>query len=101
MMGTGAVGDEKDMSIHSIKQFSMINKRWLDDLGLPVPETVEELKTALQAFKDNDMSHKVYGNDPGTTIPMTFGFDQWCWGQNIFTLPLASPTGPMCAWTCG
>lgn len=101
MMGTGAVGDEKDMSIHSIQQFSMINKRWLDDLGLPVPETVEELKTALQAFKDNDMSHKVYGNDPGTTIPMTFGFDQWCWGQNIFTLPLASPTGPMCAWTCG
>ena len=59
MMGTGAIGDEKDMSIHSIQQFSMINKRWLDDLGLPVPETVEELKAALQAFKDNDMSHKI------------------------------------------
>ncbi len=87
MMGTGAIGDEKDMSIHSIQQFSMINKRWLDDLGLPVPETVEELKTALQAFKDNDMSHKIYGNDPGTTVPMTFGFDQWCWGQNIFYAP--------------
>ena len=87
MMGTGAIGAEDDMSIHSIQQFSMINKRWLDDLGLPVPETVEELKTALQAFQDNDMSHKVYGNDPGTTIPMTFGFDQWCWGQNIFYAP--------------
>ena len=87
MMGTGAIGAEDDISIHAIQQFSMINKRWLDELNLPVPETVEELKTALQAFKDNDMSHKVYGNDPGTTIPMTFGFDQWCWGQNIFYAP--------------
>ena len=87
MMGTAAVGDDKDLSIHAIQQFSMINKKWLDDLGLAVPETVEELKTALQAFKDNDMAHKIYGADPGNTIPMTFGYDQWCWGQNIFFAP--------------
>ncbi|MDE7170731.1 MAG: extracellular solute-binding protein [Oscillospiraceae bacterium] len=87
MMGTGAIGAEDDLSIHSIQQFSMINKKWLDELGLPVPETVEELETALRAFKDNDMSAKVYGNAPGTTVPMTFGFDQWCWGQNIFYAP--------------
>ena len=30
------------------------------------------------------MSAKYYGNDPGSTIPMSTGFDQWCWGQNIF-----------------
>ena len=65
----------------------MINKAWLDDLGLAVPETVEELRTALQAFKDNDMAHKMYGADAGSTIPMSFGFDQWCWGQNIFYAP--------------
>lgn len=65
----------------------MINKAWLDDLGLDVPETVEELKAALQAFKDNDMAHKMYGADPGSTIPMSFGFDEWCWGQNIFYAP--------------
>lgn len=87
MMGTAAVGAEDDMSIHSIQQFSMINKKWLDELNLPVPTTVEELKVALQAFKDNDMSHKVYGNDAGTTIPLSCGFDQWCWGQNIFYAP--------------
>lgn len=87
MMGTAATGAEEDYSIHSIQQFSMINKKWLDDLGLPVPETVEELKTALQAFKDNDMAHKIYGADPGNTIPMSFGFDEWCWGQNIFYAP--------------
>ncbi len=62
----------------------MINKAWLDDLGLEVPTTLDELHTALKAFKDNDMSVKYYGNAPGSTIPMSTGFDQWCWGQNIF-----------------
>ena len=87
MMNTGAIGAADDLSIHAIQQFSMINKKWLDELNLPVPETVEELKTALQAFKDNDMAHKIYGAAPGNTIPMTFGFDEWCWGQNIFYAP--------------
>lgn len=83
-MGTGGIGAEQDYSIYTIPQFSMINKAWLDDLGLEVPATLDELHTVLQAFKDNDMSAKYYGNDPGTTIPMSTGYDQWCWGQNIF-----------------
>lgn len=83
-MGTAAIGDENDYSIYTIPQFSMINKAWLDELGLEVPTTLDELHDALQAFKDNDMSATYYGNDPGTTIPMSTGFDQWCWGQNIF-----------------
>ena len=83
-MGTAGVGKEEDYSIYTIPQFSMINKAWLDDLGLAVPTTLDELHTALKAFKDNDMSHKYYGNDAGTTLPMSTGFDQWCWGQNIF-----------------
>ena len=87
MMGTAATGAADDYSIHSIQQFSMINKAWLDDLGLKVPETVEDLKTVLQAFKDNDMAAKMYGADAGSTIPMSFGFDEWCWGQNIFYAP--------------
>lgn len=83
-MGTGGIGAEEDYSVYLIPQFSMINKAWLDDLGLPVPTTLEELHTALKAFKDNDMSAKYYSNAPGSTIPMSTGFDQWCWGQNIF-----------------
>ncbi len=83
-MGTAGIGAPEDYSIYSVPQFSMINKAWLDDLGLPVPTTLEELHTALKAFKDNDMSAKYYGNAPGSTIPMSTGFDQWCWGQNIF-----------------
>ena len=83
-MGTAAIGTEKDYSIFSIPQFSMINKAWLDELGLEVPTTLDELQTCLEAFQKNDMSHTYYGNDPGTTIPLSTGFDQWCWGQNIF-----------------
>ena len=83
-MGTAGIGKEEDYSIFTIPQFSMINKKWLDDLNLEVPTTLDELHTALKAFKDNDMAHKIYGADPGKTIPMSTGFDEWCWGQNIF-----------------
>ncbi len=83
-MGTAGIGADKDYSIYSVPQFSMINKAWLDDLGLSVPTTLDELHTVLKAFKDNDMSAKYYGNAAGSTIPMSTGFDQWCWGQNIF-----------------
>ena len=83
-MGTAGIGAPEDYSIFTIPQFSMINKAWLDDLGLEVPTTLDELHTALKAFKDNDMAHKMYGAEPGKTLPMCTGFDQWCWGQNIF-----------------
>lgn len=83
-MGTAGIGKAEDYSIFSVPQFSMINKAWLDDLGLAVPTTLDELHDVLKAFKDNDMSAKYYGNDKGSTIPMSTGFDQWCWGQNIF-----------------
>jgi len=85
-MTTAGIGaaPEDAYSIFSVPQYSMINKAWLDELGLAVPTTLEELHDALKAFKDNDMSHTYYGNDAGSTIPMTTGFDEWCWGQNIF-----------------
>ena len=83
-MGTAGIGKEEDYSIYTIPQFSMINKAWLDELGLEVPTTLDELHTALKAFQEHDMSATYYGNAPGSTIPMSTGFDQWCWGQNIF-----------------
>lgn len=83
-MGTGGIGLENDYSIYTVPQFSMINKAWLDELGLSVPTTLDELHDVLVAFKENDMSATYYGNAPGSTIPMSTGFDQWCWGQNVF-----------------
>ncbi|SEA43518.1 putative aldouronate transport system substrate-binding protein [Pseudobutyrivibrio sp. ACV-2] len=83
-MGTAGIGKDEDYSIFSVPQFSMINKKWLDELGLEVPSTLDELHAALEAFKENDMAAKTYGAPAGSTIPMSTGFDQWCWGQNIF-----------------
>lgn len=83
LMNTSAIGADKDLSIYAIPEFSMINKKWLDELGLAVPTNLTELHDALKAFKDNDMASKVYGNTQGT-IPMSTGYDQWCWGQEIF-----------------
>lgn len=84
LMGTAAVGADEDYQIGAIPQYAMINKAWLDYLNLEIPTNIEELETVLQAFADNDMSHTYYGNDAGTTIPLSIGFDEWCWGQNIF-----------------
>ncbi len=83
-MGTAGIGKEEDYSIFTIPQFSMINKAWLDELGLEIPTTLDELHDVLVAFKENDMAARMYGADAGSTIPMSVGFDQWCWGQNIF-----------------
>ena len=78
LMGTAAIGATDDLSIYAVPEFSMINKTWLDELGLAVPTNLTELHDALKAFKDNDMA----GN--GATIPMSTGYDQWCWGQEVF-----------------
>ena len=83
LMGTAALGMEDNYAIHSVPEFSMINKTWLDELGLPVPTNLTELHDALKAFKENDMATR-NGNSAGQTIPMSTGYDQWCWGQEIF-----------------
>lgn len=78
LMGTAAIGATDDLSIYAVPEFSMINKTWLDQLGLPVPTNLTELHDALVAFKENDLG------GAGSTIPMSTGYDQWCWGQEIF-----------------
>ena len=72
-------------------EMGMINKTWLDNLGLDVPTTTEELYTVLKAFKEQDAN----GNgDPNDEIPFTFiAYDnlvgcRGLWGS--FDLPTAS-----------
>ena len=50
-----------------------VNKKWLDNLGLEVPETADELIEVLRAFKEKDAN----GNgDPNDEIPLS----EWDWG---------------------
>ena len=54
-----------------------INKIWLDNVGMDVPTTWDELKEVLIAFRDQDAN----GNgDPNDEIPMDF---IWNWNTNI------------------
>lgn len=82
-MGTAGIGAQEDYNIYQFPQFAMINKAWLDALNLEIPRTLDELHQVLAAFEEHDMA-TYYGNEKGSTIPMSTGFDQWCWGQNIF-----------------
>lgn len=45
-----------------------INKKWLDQLGMPIPTTVDEFYNTLKAFKENDLNK----NGKQDEIPFTF-----------------------------
>ena len=55
-------------SIHSVDGFPWINVEWLNNLGLDMPTTTEELKEVLIAFKTQDPN----GNGEADEIPMSF-----------------------------
>ncbi|MEG1290920.1 MAG: extracellular solute-binding protein [Lachnospiraceae bacterium] len=53
-------------AIQAIGDIPYINKKWLDELGLKVPTTTEELTTVLKAFRDKSPEGKK------DIIPMSF-----------------------------
>lgn len=55
-------------SIHSVAGLPWINVEWLDELGLEMPTTTDELKEVLIAFRDGDPN----GNGEADEIPMSF-----------------------------
>jgi putative aldouronate transport system substrate-binding protein len=60
----------------------VINKKWLDNLGLEVPTTIDELYNVLKAFKEQDAN----GNgDPNDEIPIS--------GAGGISMELLNPFG--------
>lgn len=60
----------------------IINKKWLDNLGLAVPTTIDELYEVLKAFKEQDAN----GNgDPNDEIPIS--------GSKGLSMELLNPFG--------
>lgn len=58
-------------AIQTIGNMSFINKKWLDDLGLEIPETVEEFEAVLVAFRDNAAKLQADFGIEGDIIPMS------------------------------
>lgn len=63
----------------------MINKKWLDNLGLEIPNTYKELEAVLQAFKDKDADGD--GN-PNNEIPYSY-----CGALNMDARHILAPFG--------
>jgi putative aldouronate transport system substrate-binding protein len=57
-----------DSGIEGVSDTLWINKKWLDQLSLPVPATTEQFRDTLQAFKSNDLN----GNGKSDEIPFSF-----------------------------
>ncbi len=58
-------------AIQTVGDMSFINKKWLDFLGLEVPETVDEFEETLIAFRDHASElQKEFGIE-GKIIPMS------------------------------
>ncbi len=58
-------------AIQTVGNMGFINKKWLDFLGLEVPETIEDFEKVLIAFRDNaDRLQAEFGIE-GDIIPMS------------------------------
>lgn len=62
-------------AIQSLADIPYINKKWLDELGIPMPTTTDELEAALVAFKEKAPEGRT------DIIPMSF-------------IPITTPTYP-------
>lgn len=66
----------------AVSLYMSINKKWLDNLGLEVPTTTDDLYTVLKAFKEQDAN----GNgDPNDEIPL---IGHTGWAGNVITFLL-------------
>lgn len=59
-------------AIQTVGDMSFINKKWLDFLGLEIPETVDEFEQVLLAFRDNAGQLQEEFGIEGSIIPMSF-----------------------------
>lgn len=61
------LGEGKD-SIHTVSDMAWINVEWLKNLGLKMPETMDDLEKVLEAFKTKDPNK----NGEADEIPFSF-----------------------------
>lgn len=64
------LGSEKT-AIQAVGDMPFINKKWLDFLGLEIPETVDEFEQVLIAFRDHAPELQKEFNIEGSIIPMS------------------------------
>lgn len=63
-----------EMGLIKVPFFTSINTKWLNELGLKMPTTLDEYKEVLVAFKTKDPNK----NKKADEIPFSFMNNQWC-----------------------
>ena len=66
----------------SVRQKLWINTTWLDNLGLAMPDTTEDLEAVLLAFKEQDPN----GNGLADEIPLTGATGTW--SADVYDYPM-------------
>ncbi|ONI46115.1 hypothetical protein AN641_02290 [Candidatus Epulonipiscioides gigas] len=71
-------------AMHMSSAYKMwINEKWLENLGLKMPQTIDEYTDILRAFKKQDAN----GNgDPNDEIPLTGSLNGWNTAAHYFLL---------------
>ncbi len=70
----GLLGRYESLYENSGDGIQIINKAWLDKVGLGVPTTLDEFTEVLKAFKEKDPN----GNGQADEIPYSFSENMWC-----------------------
>lgn len=70
-------------------QHFFINKVWLDELGIPMPESLDELTDALRAFKAVDFNGDGIANEVPLQMGVDTGFNGIKYLLPMFGIPVA------------
>lgn len=71
--GFGIMGPQTDCS-----WISFINKEWLKNVNMEVPQTLDQFEAVLKAFKEQDANKN---GDPNDEIPFSFYNDPYIYGS--------------------
>lgn len=70
----GMLGRYESLYENTGDGIQIINKSWLDKVGMDIPTTLDEYYEVLKAFKEQDPN----GNGVADEIPYCFSEDMWC-----------------------
>ncbi|HZG85834.1 ABC transporter substrate-binding protein [Paenibacillus sp.] len=80
----------EEMDLINMPNIMVINKAWLDKLGLAMPTTIHEYYEVLKAFRDNDPN----GNGKKDEIPLSWWWQGWCGNEADLFAMFGLPDNP-------
>ncbi|RNA67713.1 ABC transporter substrate-binding protein [Alteribacter keqinensis] len=80
----------EEAGIGDFPNFLSINTKWLDELGLDMPKTLDEYGDVLRAFRDEDPNN----TGKNDTIPLSFMYNFWTGNMGDLYASFGVPNNP-------